>query len=113
MKITECTHQHVPNDRRWHWATARLEPDGTVKADSVNDLSVVTAFHPLVWNLFSPSFLLERLASKPRLPNWNSKVHVGCSIHFALFKEYYLICKTEVLETLKPRGRARCFTGWF
>lgn len=109
VKINECTLQYVPNERHWRWATARLEP---AEADGVNDLSVATAFHPLVWNLSSPSFLLEHSASKPRLPHWNSKVHVGCSIHFALFKEYYFICKTEVLETLKPCGRARCFTGW-
>ena len=41
----------------------RLEPDRADKADTVNDPFVVTALHPLIWNLFYPSFLLEHLDS--------------------------------------------------
>ena len=45
------------------------------------------------------------------LLNWNSKDHLGCLIHLALFKECYFFCETEVLETPKPHGGALCFTG--
>lgn len=96
----------------WHWSIARLEPDGAVKADSVNDPFVVTAFHTLMWNLFPISFLLHHLVSKPTLVNWNSKARIGCLINFEIFQECFLICKVEVLNTLKPHGRAQCLIKW-
>lgn len=96
----------------WHWSIARLEADGVVKADSVNDRFVITAFHTVILNLFFISFLLQHLLSKPTLVNWNSKVHIGCLINFGIFKECYLICKVEVLKTLKPHRRAISLIRW-